>query len=46
MMGNLFYRQVQPNVINDMDFFEMKEWNKWHELMAKETVKINKDLNG
>ena len=45
MMGNLFYRGVQPNLINDMDFFEMKEWNRWHEVMAKQTDKVTKELS-
>ena len=43
IMGNLFFRKVQPNIINNMDFFEMKYWNKWHETMAEaEERELNK----
>lgn len=42
-MGNLFYRGVDPESINNMDFFEMAEWNKWHERMEKTTSKIWSD---
>lgn len=39
MMGNLFYRGVPTESINDMSFFEMKEWNRWHEKIADANVK-------
>jgi hypothetical protein len=35
MMGNLFYRGVQPSEIENMPFWKMKYWNKWHEAMAE-----------
>ncbi len=36
-MGNLFYRRVPPSEISAMPYVEMKYWNEWHEIMAKET---------
>ncbi len=36
LMGNLFYRRQQIQVIYDMTFSEMKMWNEWHEIMVKE----------
>lgn len=35
MMGNLFYRQVQPSEIKAMKYPELKYWNNWHELMEQ-----------
>jgi len=35
MMGNLFYRGASTSDINEMDYFEMREWNHWHELMSE-----------
>lgn len=32
------YRGVATTAINDMDYFEMREWNKNHELMNKATL--------
>lgn len=29
------YRNIPTTAINDMDYFEMREWNKCHELMAQ-----------
>lgn len=39
MMGNLFYRRVAPSEIKSMGYKEMKYWNDWHELMAKEETR-------
>lgn len=44
-MGNLFFRGVQTNLINDMDYFEMREWNKWHDRMNKQTDKTVREIN-
>lgn len=44
-MGNLFFRGQSAEVINNMDFFEMREWNKWHERMNKETDKVTREIN-
>jgi len=33
MIGNLFYRGVQPSEIKAMGYTEMKYWNDWHLLM-------------
>ena len=46
MMGNLFYRRQQIDVIRSLGFAEMKYWNNWHELMSKEEEKIVKKANG
>lgn len=35
MMGNLFFRQVNPSEINGMEYHELKYWNDWHEAMNK-----------
>ena len=35
MMGNLFYRRVQPSEIKQMDYSELIYWNEWHEIIAK-----------
>lgn len=35
MMGNLFYRRVQPSEIEGMTFSTMAYWNEWHEILAK-----------
>lgn len=43
-MGNLFYRGVCPSVINEMSFFEMKEWNKWHERIAEQERKTAEEM--
>jgi rRNA maturation endonuclease Nob1 len=39
-MGNLFYRGQPINVIQNMRFAELREWNYWHDLMANEESKI------
>ena len=39
MMGNLFYRKVPPSEIKAMGYSELKYWNEWHELIAKEELK-------
>jgi len=38
-MGNLFYRGQQITVIRSLKYSEMKYWNGWHEIMAKEESK-------
>jgi len=35
MMGNLFFRGVNPEEIENMTYRRMKYWNRWHEIMAK-----------
>jgi len=35
MMGNLFYRRVQPSEIKEMSYEELRYWDGWHALMAK-----------
>lgn len=45
-MGNLFYRGVQPSEIKNMEYWEMQYWNKWHEKMSNEELKVAKALNG
>lgn len=46
MMGNLFYRGVQPSEIKAMGYSEMKFWNDFHDLMVeaeqKEIAKAEK----
>ncbi len=49
MMGNLFYRGARTVDINEMDYFEMKDWNHWHDLMSKaekDAAKPKKRNNG
>jgi hypothetical protein len=44
-MGNLFFRGQHIEEIKKLRYAELKEWNIWHELMAKEeqkSVDINK----
>jgi len=45
-MGNLFYRGVQPSEIKKMEYWEMKYWNKWHEIMAKKEESLSRGLSG
>lgn len=42
MMGNLFYRGVAPDEIENMTYQRIRYWNRWHELMS-ETEKPSKD---
>ena len=35
MMGNLFYRGVSPDEIEEMTYKHMKYWNGWHEVFVK-----------
>jgi len=42
-MGNLFYRGQQITVIRSLKYSEMKYWNGWHEIMAKEESKAFED---
>jgi hypothetical protein len=44
MMGNMFYRGVQPCEIKKMQYWEMSYWNKWHESMANAELKAAKNL--
>jgi len=47
MMGNLFYRGVSTVEINNMSYFEMKDWNNWHEIIADaQTKAVKKAQNG
>ena len=39
MAGDLFYRGVQPDSINNMDYIEMKYWHEWHKKIEKEYAK-------
>jgi hypothetical protein len=39
-MGNLFYRRQQISEIKKLRFAEMREWNKWHEIMIQQEKKI------
>ncbi len=34
-MGNLFYRKQPISEIKKLRFAEMREWNRWHEVMVK-----------
>ena len=43
MMGNLFYSKVPISEIKSMEFWEMKYWNEWYELMEKERLKAVKN---
>lgn len=43
-MGNLFYRGVPTESINKMNFFEMREWNKWHNRMDGKTNEVTEGL--
>lgn len=38
-MGNLFSRNQPIDVIENMRFAELREWNFWHERMADEEAK-------
>ena len=42
-MGNLFFRKQSIEVIKNLRYADMKEWNEWHELMVKEEQKYIKD---
>lgn len=46
MMGNLFYRGVQPSEIKAMDYREMKYWNTWHDRIADAEVKASLTARG
>jgi len=35
MMGNLFFRGVTPDEIENMTYRRMKYWNRWHEIMTE-----------
>jgi hypothetical protein len=43
-MGNLFSRQQPIDVLTRLRFAELREWNIWHELMAKEELKATEKL--
>ena len=34
--GNLFFRGVAPSEIASMGYDELRYWNNWHEIIAKE----------
>jgi ribosomal protein L37AE/L43A len=38
-MGNLFYRGQPINIIENMRFAELREWNYWHEVLSNEQAK-------
>ena len=44
-MGNLFSRKQPISEIKKLRFAEMREWNEWHELMAKEEKRITDEIN-
>jgi hypothetical protein len=43
-MGNLFYRGQPISEIKKLRFAEMREWNKWHELIANEETKVSNEI--
>jgi hypothetical protein len=45
-MGNLFFRGQHIEEIKKLRYAELKEWNIWHELMAKEERKSIEANNG
>ena len=40
MLGNLFYRGVQPHRLNEMFFSELKYWNEWHKVIEKKEAEL------
>lgn len=42
-MGNLFYRKQPISEIKKLRFSELREWNKWHEIMVNEEKKYIKE---
>lgn len=44
--GNLFSRNQSISDIYALSYFELKEWNEWHEIMAEQERKMTKNLNG
>jgi hypothetical protein len=43
-LGNLFYRKVSPTELQNMNYHELKYWNSWHEILAKEEKKAVESL--
>ena len=46
MTYNLMYRGQQIPVIRSLKYSEMKYWNGWHEIMAKEERSASERLKG
>jgi hypothetical protein len=42
-MGNLFFRKQPISEIYALSYDELKYWNGWHEIMAKEERKAFED---
>lgn len=45
MVGNLFYRGVQPSEIANLDYNNMKSYNEWHEKMIEAEKEAYKKVN-
>jgi hypothetical protein len=43
MMGNLFYRNVQPSEIKNMTFHEIVYWNGWHEVLEEQEARAARE---
>jgi hypothetical protein len=42
----LFSRNQPISDIYALSYFELKEWNEWHEIMAEQERKMTKNLIG
>ena len=46
MLGDLFYRHVQPDVLEKMNYTRLRYWHEWHKILHKEEKKLADDLKG